>query len=388
MRRYIYILLIILFAACNKHKAPVITPWGTVISDSDEKSSSSNSTFTLDDIQQGGELIMLTLSGPDTYYDYHGYGMGLNYLLLERFAQHIGVSLRVEVCKDTAELFNRLSNGDADIIAIPVNRIPRGFVSCGISTIKGCAGWILPRDSRQLSSALRSWFKPEMIAKVKKDEAFLLSSRSIRRHVYSPMLNRATGTISRFDNWFRMYASAAGIDWRLMAAQCYQESTFDPKARSWAGACGLMQIMPSTADHLGLARSDMYDPERNIAAAARYMQELMAHFSDIGNPLERSLFALASYNGGSRHVRDAMTLARKKGNNPYKWDDVSSYIVKLQQPQFFNDPSVRYGYMRGSETVDYVNRIRERWRQYRGSAIGGSFNANPSRAKRKNKYII
>ena len=388
MRRYIYILLIILFAACNKHKAPVITPWGTVISDSDEKSSSSNSTFTLDDIQQGGELIMLTLSGPDTYYDYHGYGMGLNYLLLERFAQHIGVSLRVEVCKDTAELFNRLSNGDADIIAIPVNKIPRGFASCGISTIKGSAGWILPRDSRQLSSALRSWFKPEMIAKVKKDEAFLLSSRSIRRHVYSPMLNRATGTISRFDNWFRMYASAAGIDWRLMAAQCYQESTFDPKARSWAGACGLMQIMPSTADHLGLARSDMYDPERNIAAAARYMQELMAHFSDIGNPLERSLFALASYNGGSRHVRDAMTLARKKGNNPYKWDDVSSYIVKLQQPQFFNDPSVRYGYMRGSETVDYVNRIRERWRQYHGSAIGGSFNANPSRAKRKNKYII
>lgn len=390
VRKILYILSVILLIACSEKKTPVVTPWGTTIEEDTATTKTKDGTFTLDDIQQGGELIMLTISGPETYYDYHGHGMGLNYLLLERFATYIGVSLRVEMCKDTTELFKRLADGDADVIAFPVDKVPRGFRSCGVSTEKGKAGWILPSDSKQLAAAISSWFKPDLIAKVKNDENFLLSSRSIKRHVYSPMLNRSAGIISKYDNYFRMYAYEAKMDWRLMAAQCYQESTFDPNARSWAGACGLMQIMPTTADHLGLARADMFNPERNIAASARYMRELMAHYSDVGNPFERSLFALASYNGGAFHIRDAMNLARKNGIDPHKWNNVSEFVLKLQQPQYYSDPVVRHGYMRGTETVDYVNRIRERWNRYRGSVAGGSsdFYMHPVKAKRKNKFKI
>ena len=78
-----------------------------------------------------------------------------------------------------------------------------------------------------------------------------------------------------------------------------------------------MQIMPGTADHLGLPRASIYDPEQNIADEARYLGELDRNFSDIPERSERTKFVLAAYNGGHFHIRDAMTLARKHGKN---WD--------------------------------------------------------------------
>ena len=152
-----------------------------------------------------------------------------------------------------------------------------------------------------------------------------------------------------------------------------------------------MQIMPSTAAHLGLPLSQIYEPEPNISAAARYIAQLTAHFSDVPNGMERCYFVLAAYNGGSRHIRDAMALAQKNGRNKYRWADVSEFVLKLSTPQYYNDPVVRYGYMRGSETVGYVSRIRDRWAQYRGFARPGTTSVvtgTPHPAKRKNKYKI
>ncbi|MGO5509431.1 transglycosylase SLT domain-containing protein [Segatella copri] len=192
-----------------------------------------------------------------------------------------------------------------------------------------------------------------------------------------------------------------------MAAQCYQESCFDPNAKSWAGACGLMQIMPSTAAHLGLPMSAIHDAEANVAAAARYMAELQGHFSDVGDPAQRALFALAAYNGGFHHIRDAMALTRKHGGNPQNWGHVREYVLRLTQPAYYGDPVVKYGYMRGTETADYVDRIRARWSEYCGGASfhesyqGGSrgphigkgadsFNGAPVKSKRnyQRKYHI
>lgn len=381
------ILLALLIVSCCKKQQPVVTPWGTTLNETADSLAADDSLFTLDDIQQSGELIMITLTGPDTYYDYHGRGLGVNYLLLQRFARHIGVSLRVEVCRDTVEMFSRLANGEGDVIAFPLDKVPKGCVACGVSTSEGKIGWAVSKVSKSLLKAIQSWFEPSMVGDARADESYLLSHRSVKRHVYSPMLNANAGVISHYDRHFITYAREAQIDWRLMAAQCYQESTFDPHARSWAGACGLMQIMPSTADHLGLSRADLFDPEHNIAAAARYMSELMDAFSDISNPMERCMFALASYNGGARHVRDAMALARKHGKSANNWRSVSEYILMLQRPEGYNDPVVSNGYMRGSETVDYVDRIMARWRQYRGAIPMGSGSfKTPVKAKRKNKY--
>ena len=395
------LLMLVLLASCKERKEKIVTPWGEVIGEGDSLPKQGN--FTLSDILSNGELIMLTMSGPETYYDYHGRGMGLQYLLAEKFAQKMGVSLRVEVCKDTMEMVRRLQAGDGDLIAFPLPRRYKNVEYCGVKIDSLHAQWAVQLDNTELADSLNHWFRPQMIVALKKEENFLLSTRSVTRHVYSPMLNRSEGIISRWDPYFRQYAPMAGWDWRLMAAQCYQESTFDPQAHSWAGACGLMQIMPRTADHLGLSRTEIYDPERNIAAAAKYIYELSKHFSDVSNPIERSYYVLASYNGGYFHIRDAMALARKYGRNPYSWSDVREFVLRLSTPSYYNDPVVKYGYMRGHETVDYVSRIVDRWAQYRGFAhsAGGGFtgdsfkgfgggldNMAPSRAKHRNRFKI
>lgn len=109
----------------------------------------------------------------------------------------------------------------------------------------------------------------------------------------------------------------------------------------------------------------IYEPEANIAAATRYMRELQELFADVDNPQERLMFALAAYNGGYKHVRDAMALTKKYGGVWQRWNDVRHYILALSHPQYYRDPTVKNGYMRGSETANYVDMIMRRWSQYR-----------------------
>ena len=369
------IFILILLCSCGQKKQEtVVTPWGEIAD-----TIPTDDSFDLDEIQRNGELIALTLTGPETYYDYRGKHLGAQYLLAQKFADKLGVSLRMEVCRDSAEMLQRLEDGEADLICYPMTK-------------KGL-GWLVGDDKEDLEEELKAWYKPGMLAEVKKEEEFLLSNRAVRRRVFAPMLNRAGGVISHYDGFFQRYASTIRWDWRLLAAQCYQESTFDPKARSWAGACGLMQIMPGTADHLGLSRANIYDPEQNIAAAVRYLAELERNFSDIREHSERTKFVLAAYNGGHFHIRDAMALARKNGRNTNSWREVESFVLGLSQPQYYNDPVVKNGYMRGSETVDYVRKIHERWNGYRGVKTVRTITGPqgiPQKAKheRKKKYQI
>ena len=422
MRKKLYLYAfyaLILLGSCEEKKPQQeLTPWGTPIgevegmSDGEEEGAEEAANkntrqkgFSLEDIQENGELIMLTVNGPTTYYDYHNHGMGLQYLLCEKFAQQIGVSLRVEECKDTTEMIQKLTKGEGDIIAVPLSRkqTKGDLLFCGVTPDSTRTQWAVVGGNKSLADTLNGWFKPKMIAETKKEVNWLLSSASVTRHVYSPFLNRSKGVISRYDHLFQRYSGTARMDWRLMAAQCYQESCFDPNAKSWAGACGLMQIMPSTADHLGLPMSAIHDAESNVAAAAKYMAELQGHFSDIGDPTQRVLFALAAYNGGFHHIRDAMTLTRKHGGNPYNWGHVREYVLRLAQPAYYRDPVVKYGFMRGTETADYVDRIRARWSEYCGGASfhdsyrggsrgigGGAFHGAPMKSKRhyQGKYHI
>ena len=411
---YLYALyaLILLGSCADKKPQTELTPWGGPVGEVDamddgesnvQAASRKPKGLSLDDILENGEMIMLTVNGPTTYYDYHNHGMGLQYLLCEKFAQQIGVSLRVEECKDTAEMVNKLQKGEGDVIAVPLPRKTTDkLLFCGVTPDSTRTQWAVAAGNKSLADTLNSWFKPQMIAQVKREESWLLSTRSITRHVYSPFLNRSKGLISRYDHLFQRYSGTARMDWRLMAAQCYQESCFDANAKSWAGACGLMQIMPSTAAHLGLPMSMVHDAESNVAAAARYMAELQGHFSDVGDPSQRVFFALAAYNGGFHHVRDAMALTRKYGGNPYNWGSVREYVLRLSQPAYYSDPVVKSGYMRGAETADYVDRIRARWSEYSGGASfhesyhggrsigGGEFHGAPVRSKRhyQGKYHI
>ncbi len=394
--RVIMALLCVLSASCgNGTKSP--DPWGT---GGQEAARREGAAMQLDDIMTNGELIMVTVSGPETYYEYRGRILGLHYLLCEEFCKSIGVSLRVDVCKDTAELIRRIESGEADMAAMPLTKTFDGLTECGSAASAGKWHWLVNAGNTSLAGKVDEWLTAETVEKTGKEQDYWLSPRSVTRHVYAPMQNRAKGIISDYDYLFRRYAPTVRWDWHLLAAQCYQESTFDPRAQSWAGACGLMQIMPATADHLQLARSEIFNPEKNVAAAAKYLAELTRLFADVDNPSERTKFVLASYNGGQHHIRDPMALTKKHGGNPHRWNDVKVYVLRLSMPAYYNDTAVKHGYMRGSETVAYVDNIFGRWNYYRGAttsppkmqtpappAVTADPEPRPS-AKRKDKYNL
>ncbi len=389
LEKYLFIFFAFSLIGCQRETKEQRTPWGTSLT---TNADSISTNYTFNDILNNGEIIMLTISGPQTYYEYHGKGLGIQYLLCEKFAQTLGVSLRVEICKDTTELINKLRQGEGDIAAVALPRTFKRIRYCGVSYPKEKTSWAVGIDNNSLADTLNHWFKPLMIEQAIKEQQFVLSSRSTVRRVYSPILNSKSGTISQYDHFFQKYAPLARMDWRLLAAQCYQESTFDPKAHSWAGACGLMQIMPETADLIGLPKHQLYEPEANIAAAVKYIAQLNNRFKDIPDKTERTFFVLASYNGGYHHIRDAMALARKYGKRTFLWRDVSTFVLGLREPHFYNDPVVKYGYMRGDETVDYVERISIRYGKYRGfvsqASVGAFDNLEPQRAKKKYRFHI
>jgi membrane-bound lytic murein transglycosylase F len=169
-----------------------------------------------------------------------------------------------------------------------------------------------------------------------------------------------TGTLSQYDPLVRKYAETHSFDWRLVAAQIYQESHFDPQRKSWVGALGLFQIMPATARGLGI--TDPTDPEQSIRGGLKYMQQLSDHYKDVPDPIERYRFALAAYNTGFGHVDDARHLSRGDGHDAAHWREVAPYLLKLSDRNYAQRS--RFGYCRGMEPVDYVRHIDERYTGY------------------------
>ena len=169
------------------------------------------------------------------------------------------------------------------------------------------------------------------------------------------------GKISPYDDYFRKYASRYELDWRLMAAQSFQESRFDPRAQSWVGALGLFQVMPQTGRELGFP--SMGEPELGVHAGIKYMSRLIAQFDPQLPFRQRVRFALASYNAGVGHVQDARRLASEKGLDPDRWfENVERAMLLLEKPQYYQ--RARHGYCRGSEPVKYVSQIQNRYDNY------------------------
>jgi membrane-bound lytic murein transglycosylase F len=167
--------------------------------------------------------------------------------------------------------------------------------------------------------------------------------------------------ISRYDELMQRRAAQYGLDWRLMAAQAFQESRFDPMARSWVGAQGLFQVMPATGREMGFHH--LSDPDEGVHAGVRYMAWLVDQF-DTTLPLKQRLrFALASYNAGKGHVDDARRLAAELGLDPNRWfGHTEKAMLLLQEPRYSR--RARYGYVRGTEPVKYVSEIQSRYDNY------------------------
>ena len=183
---------------------------------------------------------------------------------------------------------------------------------------------------------------------------------------HSPILSLREGKISHYDELFKKYAKRIDWDWRLLASLAYAESNFDPTVVSWAGARGLMQLMPRTARILGVPPGKEDDPEESIKAAVVYIGRLDKSFASVGDKEERIKFILASYNAGEGHIKDAMALAKKYGADPTCWkDNVEKYLKLKSHERYFNDEVCKNGYFRGEETCRFVKDILQRHRLYK-----------------------
>ncbi|OFY85355.1 MAG: hypothetical protein A3F72_03565 [Bacteroidetes bacterium RIFCSPLOWO2_12_FULL_35_15] len=175
---------------------------------------------------------------------------------------------------------------------------------------------------------------------------------------------------SQYDDLIKTYSKKIDWDWELLASMIYQESHFSPTARSWAGANGLMQLMPGTAKRYGLDTIDA-TAEQSLKAGTDYLVDLDKYWRGyISDKQERIKFILASYNVGLGHVIDARNLAIKHGKNKNIWyNNVESMILQKSNPMVYTDPIVKCGYCRGQETFIYVKEILSRYTFYKNNHL-------------------
>jgi membrane-bound lytic murein transglycosylase F len=225
--------------------------------------------------------------------------------------------------------------------------------------------WVTRKKSPELKKAINEWILSE---RKQTDynviyNKYFKNKRNFRDRTKSDLYSLNNEQISPFDEMIKEYAPIIGWDWRLFASQVFQESRFDTKARSWAGAMGLMQMMPKTAKSVGV--KNLYSARQSIWGGAEYLKWLNENFMDVTDSLTRVKFVLAAYNCGYGHMKDAQRLANHRGLDPTQWEGhVEQMILDLSEPEYFNLNMIEYGYVRGKEPVEYVQEIFERYDRY------------------------
>jgi membrane-bound lytic murein transglycosylase F len=190
---------------------------------------------------------------------------------------------------------------------------------------------------------------------------YFKSRSSVQRLARGRIIDPVNGQISPYDKLVRKYADRYGFDWRLVTAQMYQESKFNPGAKSPVGARGLMQLMPRTAKAMGV--ENLSDPALNIQGGIKYLYWLRDRFDSSLPISEKNWFTLAAYNAGAGHVHDARRLARQLGYDADRWfEHTEKEMLLLAEEEYAR--KARFGYVNGTEPVNYVRDIRQRFEAY------------------------
>jgi membrane-bound lytic murein transglycosylase F len=227
--------------------------------------------------------------------------------------------------------------------------------------------WAIRKDNNEILSAVNHW-----LDSIKKTVDFAVIYKkyftnryAFKKRISSDYFSNTGGGISKYDDLIKKYSELVGWDWRLSASLIYQESQFNPNTKSWAGAVGLMQLMPNTAKQFGV--KNLKNPEQNLKGGFKYLAYLDNLWKEtITDSTERIKFVLASYNIGPNHITDARNLTEKYDGDPNIWfDNVEVYLKLKSKPKYYNDEVVKRGYARGKETVKYVKEILERYDQYK-----------------------
>lgn len=265
----------------------------------------------------------------------------------------------------TEDLIAMVSNGEIPLTVVDsdIARVNKTYyndldITLEVSFPQRSAWGVSPRN-KWLGDSIDTWIHQESPRKRQAELLKRYFEYSKTEPATNIKIDFSKGRISPYDNIFRRYAKSIGWDWRLIAAQGYTESHFDSTQVSWAGARGIMQIMPATARANGLSDDRITHIEPNIATAVKVISSLNRIFTPkISDPEERKKFVIAAYNSGAAHILDAIALAEKLGIDSQKWDGCVAEVLLLKsKPEYYNDPVCRYGYFRGRQTYEYVRKV-------------------------------
>jgi membrane-bound lytic murein transglycosylase F len=293
---------------------------------------------------------------------------------LEHLSEEIGGDIIIKedsVDAASESLIKSVAQGQIDytVADYPIAMVNAAYysnldVSTALSLPQQIA-WAVRKDAPELLHAINTW-----LAEIKKEPTFMViynryfkSPRTSLIRMQSDYSSLAGNKISPYDEWIKQGAIKLGWDWRLLAAVIYQESRFQTTDESWAGARGLMQLMPETAQRFGASNPD--DPRQSIKAGVNFLKYLDTYWSkSITDVDERLKFVLASYNAGLSHIIDARELTVKYKKDPTAWNDVAYFLLQKSNPEYYRDPVVMAGYCKCEETVSYVKNVLARFEEY------------------------
>jgi membrane-bound lytic murein transglycosylase F len=214
--------------------------------------------------------------------------------------------------------------------------------------------WMVGRDDHDLQALLDDWFGRRQ-TRLSSLRGSYFGSRSRFDFVdIKVFLARTENRLPQYHGLFVEAGAAYGIDWTLLAAQAYQESHWNPRAKSPTGVRGIMMLTQSTAGELGV--TNRRDPVQSIDGGARYLAQILRKLPPELDEADRIWFALAAYNVGLGHVLDARVLTERRGRDPNSWHEVQRSLTLLSEEEHYRD--LEYGFARGSEALKYVRRIR------------------------------
>ncbi|MBW1954751.1 MAG: membrane-bound lytic murein transglycosylase MltF [Deltaproteobacteria bacterium] len=275
-------------------------------------------------------------------------------------AKGINVDIRLLEDIPTEELIRRVAEGaipvtiaDSHIAKLNRRYYPKAVISGPISH-KEYLGWAVHPDAHDLLERINAFFAV-VFENGRFEQIYNRYYADVDAFDYMDLgdFHRRMKThLPQYQEIIEAAAQTHGLDWRLIAAQVYQESRFEPEARSPQDAHGLMQLIPSSAKRYGV--EDLLNPEENIRAGVKLLKDLYQRYPDADAP-DRIRMALAAYNAGAGHIQDGIYLAKRMGLNPNRWSALVRTLPLLSYQKYYRD--ARYGYCRGSETVQYVQRV-------------------------------
>ncbi len=243
---------------------------------------------------------------------------------------------------------------DSNIYALNQRYYPNIVSAFAISGREQLA-WLLKRNSKDLEASMYAWLNSfnQSGAMARLKDHYYSFALFFDYYNTKMFFKRIKSRLPKYKKYFKKYGRKYGIPCSVLAAQSYQESHWNPKAKSFTGVRGLMMLTKRTAKQLGV--KNRLDPEQSIKGGARHLKQMTKNVDENVVGEDRLKFALAAYNVGMGHIKDAQSLAKKLGYNQYTWSDLKKVLPLLSYKKHYKH--LKHGYARGREPVKYVDSI-------------------------------